>query len=73
MAAMSYDASQLLLQILSRANGHPAHELFPIDFSFHGVTGILSFDSLGNRRVKLELREGRDAHLLCRTQTGQNR
>lgn len=59
MAAMSYDAAQLLIQILSRAGSRPAHEVFPLDFSFSGVTGILVFDAQGNRKVELELREGR--------------
>lgn len=63
-AAMSYDGAQLLLQLLSGAKGRPARELFPLNGSFQGVTGVLCFDSLGNRKVELELREGRDAKIL---------
>jgi ABC-type branched-subunit amino acid transport system substrate-binding protein len=73
MAAMSYDATQLLVEILHRANGRSAHEFFPVDFLFPGVTGVLSFDPQGNRKVELELREGRDGHLLCTAQDAQAR
>jgi ABC-type branched-subunit amino acid transport system substrate-binding protein len=75
-AAMSYDATQLLVHILYllySANGRPAHELFPLDFSFPGVTGVLAFDPQGNRKVELELREGRDGHLVCTAQDAQAR
>jgi len=70
-AAMSYDATQLLVQILYRANGRPAHEFFPVDQVFPGVTGVLSFDAQGNRKLKLELREGRNGYLLCTAQDAQ--
>jgi branched-chain amino acid transport system substrate-binding protein len=72
-AAMSYDAAQVLVQILYRANGRPAHELFPINFSLPGVTGVLSFDAQGNRKVKLELRQDRDGYLRGTAQDGQAR
>ena len=55
-AALSYDAVQLLLQILAQARGRPAHQLFPLDFSIGGVTGMMRFDDKGNRKVVLELR-----------------
>ncbi|MGB7746884.1 MAG: ABC transporter substrate-binding protein [Verrucomicrobiia bacterium] len=54
-AAAAYDATTLLIHILRQPGGHPAHEAFPINFSFPGATGILSFDSEGNRKVNLQL------------------
>lgn len=55
MAAMSYDAAALLIHILRQAGGHPTPETFPINFSFTGASGILTFDSKGNRKANLEL------------------
>jgi len=54
-ATAAYDAATLLIHILSQPSGHPAHEAFPISFSLAGATGILSFDSEGNRKVNLQL------------------
>jgi ABC-type branched-subunit amino acid transport system substrate-binding protein len=54
-AAAAYDAATLLIHILRQPSGHPAHEAFPIGFSLAGATGILSFDSQGNRKVNLQL------------------
>ena len=54
-AAAAYDATTLLIHILRQPGGHPAHETFPINFSLAGATGILSFDSQGNRKVNLQL------------------
>jgi ABC-type branched-subunit amino acid transport system substrate-binding protein len=54
-AAAAYDATTLLIHILRLPGGHPAHEAFPIHFSLAGATGILSFDSEGNRKVNLQL------------------
>ena len=54
-AAAAYDATTLLIHILRQSGGHPAHESFPISFSLAGATGILSFDSEGNRKVNLQL------------------
>jgi ABC-type branched-subunit amino acid transport system substrate-binding protein len=54
-AAAAYDATTLLIHILRQPGGHPAHEAFPIGFSLAGATGILSFDSDGNRKVNLQL------------------
>ena len=58
MSQTSYDAAQVLLEILNRARERPAHEFFPIAFCFSGVTGVLSFDELGNRKVVLEVQKG---------------
>jgi ABC-type branched-subunit amino acid transport system substrate-binding protein len=54
-AAAAYDATTLLIHILRQPGGHPAHEDFPIGFSLAGASGILSFDSQGNRKVNLQL------------------
>ena len=54
-AAAAYDATTLLIRILRQTGGRPAHEAFPIGFSLAGATGILSFDSEGNRKVNLQL------------------
>jgi branched-chain amino acid transport system substrate-binding protein len=54
-AEATYDATTLLIHILRQPGGHPAHEAFPIGFSLAGATGILSFDSEGNRKVNLQL------------------
>jgi branched-chain amino acid transport system substrate-binding protein len=54
-ATAAYDATTLLIHILRQPGGHPAHEAFPISFSLAGATGILSFDSEGNRKVNLQL------------------
>ena len=54
-AAAAYDAATLLIHVLRQSGGHPAHEAFPIGFSLAGATGILSFDSEGNRKVNLQL------------------
>ena len=54
-AAAAYDATTLLIHILRQPGDRPAHEAFPISFSLAGATGILSFDSQGNRKVNLQL------------------
>jgi branched-chain amino acid transport system substrate-binding protein len=54
-AAAAYDAATLLIHILRQTGGHPAHEAFPIGFSLAGASGILAFDSQGNRKVNLQL------------------
>ena len=54
-ATAACDAATLLIHILRQPGGHPAHEAFPIGFSLAGATGILSFDSEGNRKVNLQL------------------
>jgi ABC-type branched-subunit amino acid transport system substrate-binding protein len=54
-AAAAYDAAALLIRILRQSGGRPAHEAFPIDFSFTGASGIFVFDSQGNREANLQL------------------
>jgi ABC-type branched-subunit amino acid transport system substrate-binding protein len=63
-AAAAYDATTLLIQILRQSGGRPAHEAFPINFSFTGASGILVFDSQGNRKVNLELFKVRGGQFL---------
>jgi len=54
-ATAAYDAATLLIHILRQSGGRPALEAFPINFSFTGASGILVFDSQGNRKVNHEL------------------
>ena len=54
-AAAAYDATTLLIHILRQTGARPAHEAFLISFSLAGASGILSFDSQGNRKVNLQL------------------
>ena len=54
-ASAAYDAASLLIRILKETGDRPAHEVFPLDNSFTGASGILRFDSQGNRKVNLEL------------------
>ena len=54
-AAAAFDAVTLLIHLLRQPGDRPAHEAFPISFSLAGATGILSFDSQGNRKVNLQL------------------
>jgi branched-chain amino acid transport system substrate-binding protein len=56
-AAAACDAATLLIHILKQTGDRPAHEAFPLGFSFAGATGILAFDSQGNRKVNLQLLE----------------
>jgi ABC-type branched-subunit amino acid transport system substrate-binding protein len=58
MAGMSYDAAELLIQIVKQGDFRgPSHRL-PARFLWPGVSGDLSFDFEGNRQVKLELLQG---------------
>ena len=53
MAGMSYDAALLLFQIVRQGDFQgPSHRL-RTGFSWPGVTGDLTFDSDGNRQLKL--------------------
>ena len=54
-AAAAYDAATLLIHILRQTGDRPAHEAFPLGFSFTGASGILVFDFQGNRKVNLQL------------------
>jgi len=63
-ASAAYDAATLLIHILRQPGGRPAHEAFPIGFSLAGATGILSFDSEGNRKVNLQLFKAHDGQFI---------
>jgi ABC-type branched-subunit amino acid transport system substrate-binding protein len=63
-ATAAYDATTLLIQILRQSGGRPAHEAFPIGFSFTGASGVLVFDSQGNRKVNLQLLKGQGGRFL---------
>lgn len=54
LAALSYDAAYLLVHLLREAGDRPAHQVFPITSDLPGVTGVLTFDSEGNRKVRLQ-------------------
>jgi len=57
MAGMSYDAAMVLIH-LNKPQSQAAPHIFPPDFDEPGVTGELSFDVDGNRKLKLELLKG---------------
>ena len=63
-AASAYDAMRLLTQIFRHAGDQPAHESFPIKFSFTGASGILSFDTQGNRMATLQLLQAREGRFV---------
>jgi ABC-type branched-subunit amino acid transport system substrate-binding protein len=55
MSALSYDAVRLLADLLQNPGFQvPPHRL-PPGFCWQGVTGDVSFDSEGNRKIQLEL------------------
>ena len=55
MAAEAYDAAALLAHILRKNDPQSLPRAFPLAFSLPGVSGDLSFDAQGNRRVALRL------------------
>ena len=54
-ATAAYDAAMLLIHVLKQTGDRPAHEVFPINSSLAGASGILAFDSQGNRKLYLQL------------------
>jgi ABC-type branched-subunit amino acid transport system substrate-binding protein len=56
-AAMGYDAVLVLNHLLRHADGQPPHAAFPLKSSITGASGVLEFDSQGNRRTSLRLLE----------------
>ncbi|MGO9199755.1 MAG: ABC transporter substrate-binding protein [Limisphaerales bacterium] len=54
-AAEAYDAAALLAHILRKNDPQSLPRAFPLAFSLPGVSGDLSFDAQGNRRVALRL------------------
>jgi ABC-type branched-subunit amino acid transport system substrate-binding protein len=63
-ATAAYDAATLLIHLLQQSRGHAVRESFPIGFSFAGASGILAFDSQGNRKAKLELLKALDGRFV---------
>jgi ABC-type branched-subunit amino acid transport system substrate-binding protein len=59
VAGMSYDAVVVLTHLIQSTFQAATHR-FPPDFSEPGVTGQLSFDEQGNRKLTLELLKGHD-------------
>ena len=55
MAALSYDAVLLLADLLQNPGFQAPPHALPPGFCWPGVTGDVSFDSEGNRKVQLEL------------------
>ncbi len=55
MALYSYDAANLLLELLSRFGSAALRRGTPPGFELAGASGMLRFDSLGNRSVTLRL------------------
>ncbi|MGO8675691.1 MAG: ABC transporter substrate-binding protein [Limisphaerales bacterium] len=55
MAAEGYDAAVLLAHILRKNGPQSIPQSFPLAFSLPGVSGNLSFDAEGNRKVALRL------------------
>jgi ABC-type branched-subunit amino acid transport system substrate-binding protein len=55
MAAYSFDAASLLVHMLRTTEPHALSRSFPLELSFPGVSGILSFDAEGNRKPALQL------------------
>ena len=55
MAGLSYDAVLLLAELLDHSSFRATPHALPHDFKWSGVTGTLSFDKEGNRKVEMEL------------------
>jgi ABC-type branched-subunit amino acid transport system substrate-binding protein len=61
-AAAAHDAAQVLIETLRRAQKGAGDRQFPLSTATEGVTGVLHFDSSGNRTDALQVltcREGR--------------
>jgi len=54
-AAEGYDAAMLLVHILQKNAPQLLPRAFPLDFSLPGVSGVLSFDAEGNRKMALRV------------------
>jgi branched-chain amino acid transport system substrate-binding protein len=61
-AAAAHDAARVLIETLRHAQQGAGYRQFPLSLPIEGVTGVLHFDSLGNRTDALQVltcREGR--------------
>lgn len=54
-AAEGYDAARLLVHLLGKYDSQSLPRAFPLVFSLPGVSGELSFDAEGNRKLALRL------------------
>jgi len=54
-AAEGYDAARLLVHLLGKYDSQSLPRAFPLDFSLPGVSGDLSFDADGNRKIALRM------------------
>jgi len=54
-ATEGYDAAMLLVHILQKNAPQSLPRAFPLDFSLPGVSGVLSFDAEGNRKMALRV------------------
>ena len=54
-AAASHDAAHVLIETLRRAGDAEGYRQFPIALPTAGVTGVLHFDSSGNRTDALQV------------------
>jgi ABC-type branched-subunit amino acid transport system substrate-binding protein len=54
-AAEGYDAAILLVHLLGKYDSQSLPRAFPLVFSLPGVSGDLSFDAGGNRKIELRL------------------
>jgi ABC-type branched-subunit amino acid transport system substrate-binding protein len=63
-AALSYDAAGLLIHILRQVGDQPARQAFPLLSIFPGASGMLAFDSEGNRKVALRILEVENGHFV---------
>jgi branched-chain amino acid transport system substrate-binding protein len=55
LAAFSFDAAALLIQVLRQTAPEALPKAFPLSEPMEGVTGELTFDSHGNRKLSLRL------------------
>ena len=54
-AAAAYDAARVLIETLRRAGNSDGDRQFPLAFPIEGVTGVLHFDTSGNRTDALQV------------------
>jgi len=58
LSAFSFDAAALLIQLLRETESQEIQKRFPLTNTYDGVTGPLTFDESGNRRMPLRLLQG---------------
>ena len=63
-AAAAYEAARVLIEILRRAEAGAGYRQFPLTVPVAGVTGVLHFDSSGNRTDPLQVLTCRDGRFI---------